>query len=105
MKIAFLPIDNRPVCYTLPKLLAGIDRDIEFFIPDRELLGDLNKTANIDGLFEWLKNLPKQDKIILSLDTIAYGGLIPSRRCPQTFEEISERISKLKEIAKELVND
>jgi len=100
MKIAFLPIDNRPVCYTLPKLLAGIDDSIEFSIPPRELLGDLNKSANVDELFNWLENLPLQDKIILSLDTIAYGGLIPSRRCPQSFEEIKERIFKLKEILK-----
>ena len=100
MKIAFLPIDNRPVCYTLPKLLAGIDDSIEFSIPPRELLGDLNKSANVDELFNWLENLPPQDKIILSLDTIAYGGLIPSRRCPQSFNEIKERIFKLKEILK-----
>ena len=100
MKIAFLPIDNRPVCYTLPKLLAGIDDSIEFSIPPRELLGDLNKSANVDELFNWLENLPLQDKIILSLDTIAYGGLIPSRRCPQSFDEIKERIFKLKEILK-----
>ncbi len=100
MKIAFLPIDNRPVCYTLPKLLAGIDDSIEFSIPPRELLGDLNKSANVDELFNWLENLPPQDKIILSLDTIAYGGLIPSRRCPQSFDEIKERIFKLKEILK-----
>ena len=100
MEIAFLPIDNRPVCYTLPKLLAGIDDSIEFSIPPRELLGDLNKSANVDELFNWLENLPPQDKIILSLDTIAYGGLIPSRRCPQSFDEIKERIFKLKEILK-----
>ena len=100
MKIAFLPIDNRPVCYTLPKLLAGIDDSIEFSIPPRELLGDLNKSANVDELFNWFENLPPQDKIILSLDTIAYGGLIPSRRCPQSFNEIKERIFKLKEILK-----
>ena len=38
------------------------------------------------------------DAIILTLDTIAYGGLIPSRRCPENFEEIKTRIEKLKEI-------
>ena len=100
MKIAFLPIDNRPVCYTLPEQIAKIDGDIDFYIPPRELLGDLNRYADIDNLFEWLKNLPQIDKIILSLDTVAYGGLISSRRCPQTFEEIKERILVLKEILK-----
>ncbi len=101
MKIAFLPIDNRPVCYTLPKLIAGIDSDIEISIPDRNLLGDLGHSANIEGLFNWLKKLPHQDKIILSLDTIAYGGLISSRRCSQSFEQILARITQLKEILEE----
>ena len=99
MKIAFLPIDNRPVCYTLPKLIAEIDDNLEFFIPDRCLLGDLTKSANILELFDWLKNLPKDlDAIILTLDTIAYGGLIPSRRCVETFDEIKNRIKELKQI-------
>ena len=52
MKIAFVPIDNRPVCYSLPKLIAGIDSSIEFYIPKRELLGDLTHSADIDGLFQ-----------------------------------------------------
>lgn len=98
MKIAFLPIDNRPVCYTLPEMIAKIDSDIEFFIPERRLLGGLTKTADIEGLFKWLIDLPELDAIVLSLDTIAYGGLIPSRRCPETFEQIKERIENLKKI-------
>ncbi len=100
MKIAFLPIDNRPVCYTLPQILSNIDGNIEFSIPQRKLLGDLTHPANIDGLFEWLENLPAQDTIILSLDTLIYGGLIPSRRGNETLEELKLRLDKLKEILK-----
>ncbi len=98
MKIAFLPIDNRPVCYTLPKLIAGIDENIEFSMPNRELLGDLTKIADIDGLFNWLEYLPSQDVIILSLDTLIYGGLIPSRRGKETLDELKLRLKKLKKI-------
>lgn len=101
MKIAFLPIDNRPVCYTLPKIIAGIDSDIELIMPEREMLGDLTKSADIEGLFKWLENIQKPDALILTLDTIAYGGLIPSRRCPESFEQIKERINTLKEILEE----
>ncbi len=96
MKIAFLPIDNRPVCHQLPQMIVDINPEIEFFIPNIDLLGDLTKTANIDGLFAWLESLPKVDALILSLDTIAYGGLIPSRRSPETFEQIKKRIEKLR---------
>ena len=98
MRIGFVPIDNRPVCYTLPKMIADIDDDAELFLPERSLLGSLEKYAEVDSIFEWLKSLSKLDAIVLSLDTIAYGGLISSRRCPQTFEEIKARIYKLKDI-------
>lgn len=98
MKIGFLPIDNRPVCYTLPAQIVAIDGDIEFFMPERGLLGDLTKYADVEGIFNWLENLPQLDSLIISLDTAAYGGLISSRRCPQTFDEIRGRLERLKEI-------
>ena len=98
MRIAFLPIDNRPVCYQLPKMIAQIDSEVEFYIPERKYLGDLKRTANIEALINWLKNLPPLDAIILSLDTIAYGGLIPSRRGNESFEEIKSRIENIKNI-------
>ena len=98
MKICVIPIDNRPVCYNLFKDIAAIDEDIELFIPNREYLGDLEKNAPIDKIFDWLKRLPKVDNIIVSLDTLAYGGLIPSRRCPETIEEIKKRLEFLKKI-------
>lgn len=98
MKICFIPIDNRPVCYNLAKDIVAIDSSVEFFISPREYLGDLKKIADIENIFKWLESLPECDSIILSLDTIAYGGLIPSRRSEETFEEIKSRIEKLKEI-------
>jgi len=101
MKICFIPIDNRPVCYNLAEDICKIDSNIELFLPPREFLGDLTKIANINGLLDWLINCPKCDSIILSLDTIAYGGLIPSRRSKERFEEIKHRIEKLKDILKE----
>ena len=101
MKICFIPIDNRPVCYNLAKDICEIDEAIDLLIPPRELLGSLVKTANINEILNWLKQIPKCDAIILSLDTIAYGGLIPSRRSSESFSEIQARIENLKEILKE----
>lgn len=101
MNIAFVPIDNRPVCYTLPEQICAIDGNIRLYMPSREWLGDLTKYADVDKIFQWLIDLPKVDAIILSLDTLAYGGLISSRRSNDSFEKIRERIEKLKEILKE----
>ncbi|HIS82162.1 TPA: DUF4127 family protein [Candidatus Scatenecus faecavium] len=98
MNIGFIPIDNRPVCCTLAQDIAAIDSSIKFYIPPREFLGGLKKNADYEAIFSWLKNLPALEALVVSLDSIAYGGLIPSRRCPESFEEIKTRILKFKEI-------
>ena len=48
MKICFIPIDNRPVCYSLAKDIVSIDESIEILMPPREILGGLIKNANLD---------------------------------------------------------
>lgn len=100
MKICFVPIDNRPVCYSLAKDIAAIDEDIELLTPPREFLGDLTKSARVNEILDWLENIPACDAMVLSLDTIAYGGLIPSRRSPDSLEEIKARLNRLKPLLK-----
>ena len=100
-KIAVIPIDNRPVCYTLFEAIAKIDDDIQLFLPDRKLLGGLHSSAKVEWILEWLKGLEKVDAIIISLDTIAYGGLVSSRRCENSLDEIKSRLERFKEILKE----
>lgn len=98
MNIAFVPIDNRPVCYTLPAQICAMNDNIKLFMPKRELLGGLTKYADVDNIFKWLETLQDIDAFVICLDTIAYGGLISSRRTPDTFEEIKARIDRLKKI-------
>lgn len=100
MKIAMIPIDNRPVCYNLAKETANIDNDLELLLPDRKLLGGLKSTADINGIMHWLEKIDRVDAIIVSLDTIAYGGLIPSRRSRESLEEIRLRLEKFKPLLK-----
>lgn len=100
MKICFVPIDNRPVCYSLAKDIAAIDEDIELLTPPREFLGDLTKSARVNEILDWLENIPACDAMVLSLDTIAYGGLIPSRRSPDSLEEIKARLNRFKPLLK-----
>ena len=96
MKICFIPIDKRPVCYNLAKDIAAIDENIELFIPPREFLGDLTRSAGVNEIIEWIENIPECDAMVISLDTIAYGGLIPSRRSPDSIDKIKIRLNRLK---------
>lgn len=97
-KIALIPIDNRTVCYNLPKMIAGINPEIKLVMPDRSLLGSLSKNANINSLFEWLEDIGDADYIIVPADTLIYGGLISSRRSEEEYETIEKRVLKLRNI-------
>ena len=99
-KIALIPIDNRPICYTLVEDILAQDKNIKLYMPERNLLGSLTKQANIDGIYDFLENLEEVDTLVISLDTIAYGGLVSSRRCPETYEQIKGRLLNFKEIIK-----
>lgn len=98
MKVALIPIDNRPVCYYLPKDTAGIDNDLQIFLPERKFLGSLRSSADTNAILSWLEKIEAVDAIIVALDTIAYGGLIASRRCPDNAEDIKIKLQKFKEI-------
>ncbi len=100
-KILFIPIDNRPVCYDLAKMTASLDLNVDINLPPINLLGDLYKIADIEAILNWINDFKQIDKIILSMDTVAYGGLIPSRRSNDDIELIKKRISKLFRILKE----
>ena len=97
-RIAIIPIDNRPVTYSLPKQIGEIDQDIEILLPPRNLLGDLRVQADSVSILKWLAGLKDIDVLIVSLDTIAYGGLIPSRFCNDSKKKIISRLDKLKKL-------
>ncbi len=97
-KIAFVPIDNRPVCYCLPKQIIDFSDDYEIFLPPRNLLGGLKTNADAKKILEWLKSVENPDYIVIALDTIAYGGLINSRKSEDVYERIVENLENLKNI-------
>lgn len=104
LKIIFIPLDNRPVSYTLPQQLADLNNNTKIFMPPRELLGNLTRNSDIDKILEWIENILSRQKaeyIVISLDTIAYGGLIPSRRTTDSADFIINRLNKFKNIIKQ----
>ena len=96
IKIAVIPIDNRPICYDLIEDILAIDKNIKLFMPKLSSLGGLTTKSNIDELFDFIEELQDIDCLIVSLDTIAYGGLVSSRRCTDSLDEIKARMEKFK---------
>lgn len=97
-KIAVVPIDNRPVCYQLAEQICKLDSKNEIFMPDISLLGSNRRNADIEELLSWLESIKNVDVIVIALDTIAYGGLISSRKNSDDFFEVKSRIERLRNI-------
>ena len=100
-QILVIPIDNRPVCYDLTLDTAKIFDGVKVYMPDTSILGDLNKTADIEKIQGWTEHILASypvDITVLALDTIAYGGLISSRKTDAKFDEIKNNIDKYLEI-------
>lgn len=97
MKLLLLPLDDRPVTFVYPQMVAQA-AGIETIAPPRKLMGSLTQPADPTKLMEWLEQAisAKPEALILALDSLLYGGLIPSRRSTITLPELQKRIDSLK---------
>ncbi len=96
--VLLLPMDDRPVNYDAPRYLARLG-GYELRLPPREWLGNPWRESQHARLVKWLADeAPSADILILAIDTLAYGGLIPSRRSLESQEQILGRLGILREI-------
>ena len=76
-KIVIVPLDERPCNMFFPERLF-LNEDFNIVRP--ETLGNKKLPADLDKLASFLRKECKDaDGLILSVDTLLYGRLIPSR--------------------------
>jgi hypothetical protein len=98
-KIVYVPLDERPCNYNFPVFLGDITDNYMLVTPPMNIMGDKKTPANVDAIWQWLeKEAEDADGIILSFDTLVYGGIVPSRLHSLSLEECRSRIEKLKNI-------
>ena len=99
--IALLPMDDRPVNYDYPRYLARA-AGCEVYLPPREWLGNPWRDSQHTRLVDWLSQAAQSaDALIIAIDTLAYGGLIPSRTSREAVEDVLERLTILRKIKTE----
>lgn len=80
MKILYIPIDERPCNYQYPLRAVHSIENIQVESPTIDLLGEKKKPADTVKLWNFIfDNIEDGDILILSTETMMYGGLIPSR--------------------------
>lgn len=104
VKIVVIPLDERPCNYDFLKSQPVSD-EINIVLPPKEFLSHKKQCCDISTLLNWLKIEAKDaNYLIVSLDTILFGGIIPSRIHHFSLDELLVRNKVLREIKKENPN-
>ncbi|MDQ0253014.1 hypothetical protein J2S74_000386 [Evansella vedderi] len=97
-KVAILPLDNRPCCYDFTESF-GKWGAVQVFQPPKEIIGEFTYFGDTEKISDWLKETaPKVDGMILSIDQLAYGGLIPSRIMERDLETCKGIVGIIKQL-------
>ncbi len=98
-KLVLLPLDERPCNYNFPRLISeGLD-NIELVLPPRGVLGEKKRPADFCALREFLRESCRDASgLILSLDMLLYGGIVPSRLHSLPREELEARLELIAEL-------
>ena len=95
--IGYIALDDRPVNYNYPIYLPK--GEYELLNLDISIMGNIKSPANLEKLDEFLLNsVNKMDYLVLSLDTLIYGGLIPSRLHHLDKEKLVKRLDIVKRL-------
>lgn len=99
MKILLVPLDERPCNYDYPQYIAESAADTQLIIPPRKLLGEKKISANLDALWKYVDDCAQNvDAMILSMDMLLFGGLIPSRIHHLLEKNVDEYVLKVKQL-------
>lgn len=98
MKIGLIPLDERPVNTRYPLLLAhGTPHEV--VLPPADILSAARRPADSAALLAWLNaEAPRLDALIVSVEMLAYGGLIASRISHEPLEVLQERLGVLRRL-------
>jgi len=91
--ITLVPIDDRPAVGQFAQMIGAI-ADHRVRTPPREALGRFTTPGDTARIGDWLRsqNYSKTDALVVSVDMLAYGGLVASRVYNTSFDEAKRRL-------------
>lgn len=97
-KVVFLPLDERPCNYKFPFDIFK-NSNLEIKRPDKKLMGDKKKPADFQAIKNFLiKETKEATALVIAIDTLLYGGIIPSRLHHYQEDELLKRINVIRKI-------
>src|SRR5690554_3404365 len=96
-KIVYLPLDERPCNYRFPLDLFA-DTDLQIVIPSISVMGRKKQPADYEKIKKFLlTEIVNAYGAVISIDTLLYGGIVPSRLHYLSEDEIAARLELLVE--------
>ena len=94
----FIPLDNRPVCYSYPvKVMEAAGYKV--YTPPEKLLATRTTPADTEKLWKWLESrAEKVDAAVISTDALIYGGLVASRTHLMSLSELEAKVKRLQNL-------
>ncbi|HVF29156.1 MAG TPA: DUF4127 family protein, partial [Pyrinomonadaceae bacterium] len=98
-RVLLIPLDARPPCLQFP-IMQGLIADAEVVAPPREMLGRFTAPGDTEQIAVWVRaqDLTRFDAVIVSIDMLAYGGLVASRVYRTPPDEAMKRLDLIREI-------
>src|SRR5215472_14913179 len=96
LRIAYVPIDDRPATSVFPGEIAAIcGASVES--PPRSALGHFERPGDVDAIDRWLLSLDDREvsAVVVSADMLAYGGLVASRTAATPLSQAIARLGVL----------
>ena len=92
-RIVLLPIDDRPAVAQFAQMIGAIG-DYDVVMPPKEMLGRFTTPGDTKRIRDWLSivDYTKIDAVVISVDMLAYGGLVASRAPDMTQAEALKRL-------------
>ncbi len=96
-RLLLIPPDVRPPTLAHPIQLARMT-GAEVRVPPPEALPNLNQPGDTALLADWLRReAPHADVLIVCLETLTLGGMIPARQVPDALKDVLRRVKVLEE--------
>ncbi len=101
-KIVYLPLDERPCNYDFCGFMVQNNNEINLVRPPKSGLGLKKTPANYLSVKNFLSSeCADADYLILAVDMLLYGGIVPSRLHYLSQEEIFSRVDFIKSLKDE----
>lgn len=97
--ILYLPLDERPCNMIFPQQMVDALGDISLIAPPPSIMGQKKTPGDTNAIRQWIiDHAPQCDGMVLSIDTLVYGGIVPSRLHHMTLVQCRERLNLLDDL-------